>query len=508
MSTQITSRRGLLYCLALVAAALRRRYLVGGKSSIQALLDYLVRAIGVIALYDSATVVQGLLQSRAKPLPAVDHDAYGPPVVRERRSSFTITNEHGESRGSLEDVATGGWSWQVNDEPLSTSSSPPKQPVGRLRRSSRDDSSSSIASSVETPQPEPPTIKRRNSKVRFKVDSGPSFYGFVFDYSGRCVAHGADERFVGLTLAQVMERSKNLSSDGDGEALHRRFVAAAEAGGGWVSYAWRNSPTAALRLKGAYIIKVGMWGRAFYAGVGYSILPPLEAVAAATAAASAVSASDADAAAAAAAVAAVPPPRAAVAEATAGLKQKLLTASTRSGLHRLAGDGGLEGGGELTPGDMHLFDKGEAAGGGKTGGEGEDAYPVGLGGEGDDGGDGGYWYGGRGDKGEKGGGGGGGGGLPAELATVLRDHTLMHIGWLQEGRHNGAAAAAAAAGGQGGDASSEGAPDAAAAPVLSPSVAAQIGYGRRKQSDAPLEGNVAALVGYRRRRNPHVPVQW
>ena len=496
MSSQLTPRRSQLYALALVAIALQRRC---SRGSLHSLLSYLVRAVGVLALYDGAAIVQRLLLSRAnRALPAVDHDAY--PMVRERRSSFTITNEHGESRGSLEDVATGGWSWQVNDEPLSTAVSPPKQPIGRLRRSS--DSSSSIASSAGTPQQlEAPTLRRRNSnsKVRFKVDSGPSFYGFVFDYSGRCVAHGADERFVGLTLAQVMERSKNLSSDGDGEALHKRFVAAAEAGGGWVSYAWRNSPTAALRLKGAYIIKVGMWGRAFYAGVGYSILPPLEAVAAATAAASAVSTADLDAAAVAAAVAAVPPPRAAVAEATAGLKQKLLTASTRSGLHRLAGDDGLEGGGELAPGDMRLFDKRAAAGGGEGG---DDAYPVGGGGgEGGDGGDGGgYWYGGSGGEG-----GGGGGGLPAELATVLRDHTLMHIGWLQEGRLNGAAAAA---GGRGGSVDGEDAPDAAAAPLLSPSVAAQIGYGRRKQSDAPLEGNVAALVGYRRRRNPHVPVQW
>ena len=51
-------------------------------------------------------------------------------------------------------------------------------------------------------------------------------------------------------------------------------MAAAEAGGGWVSYTWRNSPEATLRVKGAYIIKVSMWGRDFCAGVGYSVLPP------------------------------------------------------------------------------------------------------------------------------------------------------------------------------------------------------------------------------------------
>ena len=38
-----------------------------------------------------------------------------------------------------------------------------------------------------------------------------------------------------------------------------------------VSYTWRNSPEATLRVKGAYIIKVSMWGRDFCAGVGYSV---------------------------------------------------------------------------------------------------------------------------------------------------------------------------------------------------------------------------------------------
>ena len=88
--------------------------------------------------------------------------------------------------------------------------------------------------------------------MTFQLDQSPGFYGFVFSYDGTCVAHGADDSFVGLSLKQVFERS-HIEEGGaaalKGEDLHRRFVAAAEAGGGWVSYTWRNSPEATLRVK-------------------------------------------------------------------------------------------------------------------------------------------------------------------------------------------------------------------------------------------------------------------
>ena len=79
--------------------------------------------------------------------------------------------------------------------------------------------------------------------MTFQLDQSPGFYGFVFSYDGTCVAHGADDSFVGLSLKQVFERS-HIEEGGaaalKGEELHRRFVAAAEAGGGWVSYTARN----------------------------------------------------------------------------------------------------------------------------------------------------------------------------------------------------------------------------------------------------------------------------
>ena len=43
--------------------------------------------------------------------------------------------------------------------------------------------------------------------MTFQLDQSPGFYGFVFSYDGTCVAHGADDSFVGLSLKQVFERS-------------------------------------------------------------------------------------------------------------------------------------------------------------------------------------------------------------------------------------------------------------------------------------------------------------
>lgn len=94
--------------------------------------------------------------------------------------------------------------------------------------------------------------------------------------SARCVAHGADPSFVGLTLSAVLARTGNDAVAA--EALHRRFIAAAESGGGWVTYEWRNSPDSPLALKGAYVLKLrASWGTC-YSGVGYVVTPPAGAL--------------------------------------------------------------------------------------------------------------------------------------------------------------------------------------------------------------------------------------
>jgi len=45
--------------------------------------------------------------------------------------------------------------------------------------------------------------------VTFQLDQSPGFYGFVFSYDGTCVAHGADDSFVGLSLKQVRVRVRD-----------------------------------------------------------------------------------------------------------------------------------------------------------------------------------------------------------------------------------------------------------------------------------------------------------
>ena len=265
------------------------------------------------------------------------------PPPRERQQ-FIVTDEKGRERGALGDERAHKWGWLVDTAPLAPASSTGNvAPVLRRRRwSSRDDAdlvqkkasfydadtseggigmpSGSGAESTDGGDAAKDTEScgssqqsRRSSKeasrksVRFRLDEAAGFYGFVFGYDGRCVAHGADRRFVGRTLSEVLELTSNdevrmrcgcacgtapvcssgclrwfdprrastalarlhgcmhsflsasigLADQVDGNELHARFKSTAESGGGWVSYAWRNSQAVAVQLKGAYIIKVG-----------------------------------------------------------------------------------------------------------------------------------------------------------------------------------------------------------------------------------------------------------
>ena len=77
-------------------------------------------------------------------LPAPEITGGAPPPER-CTNSFTITNERGESRGSLNEQATGGWSWQV-DESSVTASMGPRSPLGpSLRRDSGEAQAPALA---------------------------------------------------------------------------------------------------------------------------------------------------------------------------------------------------------------------------------------------------------------------------------------------------------------------------------------------------------------------------
>ena len=56
-------------------------------------------------------------------------------------------------------------------------------------------------------------------------------YVFVLDLKGTMVAHGLNERFVGLDFSQV--------KDSDGKAFNKEILENAESkGSGWVRYKW------------------------------------------------------------------------------------------------------------------------------------------------------------------------------------------------------------------------------------------------------------------------------
>ena len=132
-------------------------------------------------------------------------------------------------------------------------------------------------------------------------------YPFIYDFeSATAVAHGARPDFVGRTLHEIIGSSPTLSAVLDGRELHEQFKDAANNGGGWVAYSWKNLPTEPVvraaatsatpatcacdsppshhamplfqhaclgarrsqYLKVAFIVKVRRGGRDFYLGVG------------------------------------------------------------------------------------------------------------------------------------------------------------------------------------------------------------------------------------------------
>ena len=104
----------------------------------------------------------------------------------------------------------------------------------------------------------------RISQGEFNMEAG--FYPFVFDRtSGRCVAHGRNPNLVGQTLDEIFDDMGigfSLSSN-----LHWRFVQAADTGGDWVQYMWREDEYSDIVNKAAFV--TGIQSQ-YYLGVGYA----------------------------------------------------------------------------------------------------------------------------------------------------------------------------------------------------------------------------------------------
>ncbi len=82
-------------------------------------------------------------------------------------------------------------------------------------------------------------------------------YPFIYDLSGRCVAHGARPALIGKNLLDL--------KDQDGKYLIREMIRLASGPGfGWVNYKWPNPINNKIEDKTSYVEKMGD----YFVGVG------------------------------------------------------------------------------------------------------------------------------------------------------------------------------------------------------------------------------------------------
>ena len=82
-------------------------------------------------------------------------------------------------------------------------------------------------------------------------------YPFIYDLSGRCVAHDARPALIGKNLLDL--------KDQDGKYLIREMIGIASGTGfGWVNYKWPNPINNKIEDKTSYVEKMGD----FFVGVG------------------------------------------------------------------------------------------------------------------------------------------------------------------------------------------------------------------------------------------------
>jgi signal transduction histidine kinase len=82
-------------------------------------------------------------------------------------------------------------------------------------------------------------------------------YPFIYDMTGKCVAHGARPALIGKNLIDL--------KDQDGKFLIREMVTLAKGpGSGWVDYKWPNPLNNKIEDKSSYVEKMGD----YFVGVG------------------------------------------------------------------------------------------------------------------------------------------------------------------------------------------------------------------------------------------------
>jgi len=100
------------------------------------------------------------------------------------------------------------------------------------------------------------TFKEVSDKTNKKFHEH-GLYPFIYDFSGKCVAHGARPTLIGKNLIGV--------KDPDGKFLIREMIELAKKkGSGWMKYRWSNPMTKNIDEKSSYIERMGD----YFVGVG------------------------------------------------------------------------------------------------------------------------------------------------------------------------------------------------------------------------------------------------
>lgn len=93
------------------------------------------------------------------------------------------------------------------------------------------------------------------------------FYIYVYDFNATLVAHGVNRDYVGMTMQEIYD-SANIAEDAT--ETHRLFRDVAVRGGGWVIYDWLvPGSTDIFQAKIAYIWRINIGARSYYAGIGF-----------------------------------------------------------------------------------------------------------------------------------------------------------------------------------------------------------------------------------------------
>lgn len=79
-------------------------------------------------------------------------------------------------------------------------------------------------------------------------DMSKELYVFVFDMTGKCLAHGANPGLIGRDLSGLKDNS--------GKFFIKDMVEKAKKGKGWSDYQWSNPVTKKIEPKSSYVLKV------------------------------------------------------------------------------------------------------------------------------------------------------------------------------------------------------------------------------------------------------------